>query len=87
MGELKSPGKPFDISKREVWEAREKVKANQGAPGVDGCALEEFEAGLRTCGESDHCQGLRPSAGASRRVMSPIMAHLTQASACSGRRS
>jgi RNA-directed DNA polymerase len=47
MGELKSPGKPFDISKREVWEAREKVKANQGAPGVDGCALEEFEAGLR----------------------------------------
>jgi peptidoglycan biosynthesis protein MviN/MurJ (putative lipid II flippase) len=42
---------------------------------------------LRTCWESDHCQGLRPGAGASRRTMSPIMAHLTQASACSGRRS
>ena len=29
--------KPFDIPKREVWEAFKKVKANQGAAGVDGC--------------------------------------------------
>ena len=36
MGELKSPGKPFDISKREVWEAYQKVKANKGAPGWMG---------------------------------------------------
>ena len=26
--------KPFDIPKREVWEAYKKVKANQGAAGV-----------------------------------------------------
>jgi hypothetical protein len=30
MDELKAPGKPFDISKRAVWEAWEKVKAKQG---------------------------------------------------------
>ena len=30
--------KPFDIPKREVWEAFKKVKANQGAAGVDGQA-------------------------------------------------
>ena len=28
-------GKPFDISKQEVWRAYQKVKANKGAPGVD----------------------------------------------------
>ena len=38
--------KPFDIPKREVWEAFKKVKANQGAAGVDGQTIEEFEVGL-----------------------------------------
>jgi group II intron reverse transcriptase/maturase len=38
--------KPFDIPKREVWEAFKKVKANQGAAGVDGQTIAEFEAGL-----------------------------------------
>lgn len=38
--------KPFDISKREVWEAFKKVKANQGAAGVDGQSITEFEADL-----------------------------------------
>jgi RNA-directed DNA polymerase len=42
-----SSGKPFEISKREVWEAYEKVRANKGAPGVDGCSIEEFEADLK----------------------------------------
>ncbi|MGH9196254.1 MAG: reverse transcriptase domain-containing protein, partial [Acidimicrobiia bacterium] len=47
MDELKSPGKPFDISKRAVWEAYKKVKANKGAPGVDGVSIEEFEKDLK----------------------------------------
>lgn len=47
MGELKSTDKPFDISKREVWEAYLKVKANKGAPGVDGCTIENFESDLK----------------------------------------
>ena len=47
MDRLKVSGKPFDISKREVWEAYEKVKANKGAPGVDGCSIDEFEKDLK----------------------------------------
>src|SRR5580700_8418719 len=38
--------KPFKISKREVWEAFKRVKANQGAAGVDGQSIAEFEANL-----------------------------------------
>jgi hypothetical protein len=30
VDELKLPGKPFEISKRAVWEAWEKVRANKG---------------------------------------------------------
>jgi RNA-directed DNA polymerase len=47
VSELKSAGKPFAISKREVWEAWEKVRANKGAAGVDGCSIEDFEADLK----------------------------------------
>jgi RNA-directed DNA polymerase len=47
MSELKPAGKPFDISKWEVQEAYQKVKANKGAPGVDGVALAEFEKDLK----------------------------------------
>ena len=38
--------KPFDISKREVWEAFKRVKANQGAAGVDRQSIADFEADL-----------------------------------------
>ena len=38
--------KPFDIPKREVWEAFKRVKANQGAAGVDGQSIADFEADL-----------------------------------------
>ncbi len=42
MGEAK----PFDISKRDVWEAFKRVKANRGAAGVDGQSIADFEADL-----------------------------------------
>jgi retron-type reverse transcriptase len=38
--------KPFSIPKREVWEAFKRVKANQGAAGIDGQSILEFEADL-----------------------------------------
>ena len=47
MDTLMSSGKSFAISKWEVQEAWETVKANRGAPGVDGCSLEDFEADLK----------------------------------------
>jgi len=38
--------KPFDISKRDVWESFKRVKANRGAAGVDGQTIADFEADL-----------------------------------------
>ena len=35
--------KPFDIPKREIWEAFRKVKSNKGTAGVDGQSIEGFE--------------------------------------------
>jgi RNA-directed DNA polymerase len=46
VSKLKSPGKPFEISKWAVMEAWEKVKANKGASGVDEVSIETFEADL-----------------------------------------
>ncbi|MFF5209321.1 hypothetical protein [Streptosporangium sp. NPDC000396] len=43
MNELKAPGKSFEISKRAVQMAWEKVKANKGASGMDGMSIGEFE--------------------------------------------
>jgi RNA-directed DNA polymerase len=42
-----SDGKPFSISKWDVWEAYQRVKANKGAPGVDGQSIEDFETDLQ----------------------------------------
>ena len=39
--------KPFVIPKQMVWEAWRQVKANKGAPGVDGQTLDDFEADLK----------------------------------------
>jgi hypothetical protein len=47
MDTLKPQGKPFAISKWEVWEAYRQVKANKGAPGVDGGSLEDFDKDLK----------------------------------------
>ena len=41
-----SEAKPFCISKWEVWEAYKRVKANQGAAGVDEQSIEDFEKEL-----------------------------------------
>ena len=47
MDALKPSGKPFEITKWEVWEAYRQVKANRGAPGVDGVTIEEFDKDLK----------------------------------------
>jgi len=47
VSELKSLVRPFAISKMEIWEAYQKVRANKGAPGVDEVTLGDFEAGLQ----------------------------------------
>src|ERR1700731_2472968 len=39
--------KPFCISKKEVWEAYQRVKANKGAAGTDGQTIEDFERKLK----------------------------------------
>ena len=42
-----SEPKPFAISKWVVWEAYRRVKANQGAAGVDEVSMAEFEVDLK----------------------------------------
>ena len=43
MNEAKS----YQISKWEVWEAYRRVRANQGAAGVDEQSIEDFEKDLK----------------------------------------
>jgi RNA-directed DNA polymerase len=42
-----SETKPFSISKQVVWEAYKRVKANQGAAGVDEETIADFEVDLK----------------------------------------
>lgn len=46
MDEVKARAKSFDISKAEVWAAWVKVRGNQGAAGVDGVSVAQFEKDL-----------------------------------------
>ena len=41
-----SKTKPFNISKREVWEAFKQVKANKGSAGIDNETIQAFESNL-----------------------------------------
>ena len=45
--EPKSKVKSFEISKRLIYQAWEKVRANAGAPGVDAVSIAEFERNER----------------------------------------
>jgi len=40
-------GKSFEISQQQVQEAYKRVKANQGAAGVDGVTFSEYEKDLK----------------------------------------
>jgi len=42
-----SEAKPFVISKWEVWEAYQRVRANKGAAGVDEQSIADFESDLK----------------------------------------
>ena len=44
---MTTPSKPFNIDKREVYEAYLQVRSNGGAAGVDGTTLEAFETDLK----------------------------------------
>lgn len=46
MGISGGQGKPFEIDKRLIWEAWNQVKSRQGAPGVDGQTIAQFEERL-----------------------------------------
>ena len=47
MGGADGKSKPFEISKRTVWEAYKRVKAKKGAAGVDDESIEDFEEDLK----------------------------------------
>ena len=47
MGTSGPKDKPFGMPKQLVWEAYQRVKRNNGAAGVDGVSIEEFEADLK----------------------------------------
>ena len=44
---MRTTDKPFNIDKKQVYEAYKAVKSNAGAAGVDGQTIEQFEADLK----------------------------------------
>src|SRR5262249_9477942 len=47
MMTTRTTDKPFNITKKQVYEAYKGVKSNQGAAGVDKETIEQFEANLK----------------------------------------
>jgi RNA-directed DNA polymerase len=45
---MRATDKPFNIDKKQVYEAYKAVKSNGGAAGVDGQTIEQFEAELKS---------------------------------------
>ena len=44
---MRTTGKPFNIDKKQVYEAYKAVKSNAGSAGVDGQTIEQFESDLQ----------------------------------------
>ena len=44
---MNPPSKPFLIDKRQVYEAYLEVRSKEGAGGVDGVTIEQFEKDLK----------------------------------------
>ena len=47
MMTMRTTDKPFNITKKQVYEAYKAVKSNQGAAGVDKETIEQFDANLK----------------------------------------
>lgn len=45
--QIHTTGKPFNITKKQVYEAYKAVKSNAGSAGVDGQTIEQFDSDLR----------------------------------------
>lgn len=44
---MQTTAKPFEISKKLVWQAYQKVKENGGSAGIDKETIKEFERKLK----------------------------------------
>ena len=44
---MRATGKPFNIDKKQMYEAYKAVKSKGGAAGEDGQTIEQFEADLK----------------------------------------
>ena len=42
--QVHTTGKPFNITKKQVYEAYKAVKSNAGSAGVDGQTIEQFDS-------------------------------------------